>query len=78
MRLLLLGHQLLLVTALDDIDDHQHRDHEVEGGFTHRFHGMTKEAQMRFVATFRDQQYSDDKEDEEPQHLVEAVFLQEA
>ena len=32
---LLLGHELLLITALDDIDEHQDDDDKVEGGLGH-------------------------------------------
>ena len=53
MQLCLRAHQLLLITALDDIDEHELGDDELEGGFAHGFNWVAKEAEVGFVTTFR-------------------------
>lgn len=68
--------KLLLVARLKYVHDHQHDDREVERHLAHRFDGVVRDLQVRFMSAFAKKYKADEEEDEESQHFVFSVSLQ--
>ena len=71
----LLGKNLLLVAALHNVGEDEDCDHEVEGGLGHWQDGVARDVKVGKVSAFGEEHDANDKEDEETEDLIHAIFL---
>ena len=76
-RCFLLGEELLLIATLHDVGENEDGDHEVEGGLGHRYDFVAADVKMGEMAAFGEEHNANDEENEESEHFIHAVFLQE-
>jgi len=73
----LLRPEAFLVAIGQNIGNDQHADNQIEARFAHGVDREAKEFKMGQMRAFGDQQDADQKEDEQAEHFIHAVFLEE-
>jgi hypothetical protein len=71
------GEEFSLVSGLDDVGEDEDADDEVESGFGHGGDVFAEDGKVGEVAAFGEEHDADDKEDEEAENFIHAVFLEE-
>ena len=74
--MLALNFELIAIACLHDAGDNKDENHKVETRLRHGLNLKAKQAHMGKMATFGDQQYANDKQDEQADHLKHPVLFQ--